>query len=636
MTLLLPGPLGKAALSKVTFEAVPERPNTVRHIGSLVFDMRNELGHAAYFDLRQIERFTELARNFIACLYEHARPIRITTDISLLPYFATIVEFLEYCRDLNLPSTFKMNEISTDFLLAYRSHIKIKFGEHKSVVPRRRFGNLTRLLAVGVVIGLTSKTLEIPRNIKHISDSDITQPYTAAELLDLEDACRTHIREITNRLEKGKQLLAQGRDPRGKPAMDPTTGRIMRLKDEDRPWNKLPNLLWYVVNKMDGRYLDRKELIKQKHSSFNNSVMGVWRGPYRKPDVYSLLYPLVTDLIPFAILLAKTTGRNEASLLTLQRDCLEEIAGRHVLWYRKARGRDKLYKKTISNEGQFSPVQLIKVLLSITEPLVRFAAPEYQNYLLLGLTVKAAATRNGRTDSVKPPEMSYFKFLMNQEGGWCEQRGILADNGDTLSISMRRLRVSYLTLRYRRTGQLAKVSRDAAHTIATTTVGYVNNDATKHIHEDAIEAGILRAREVSKITVIAEDSVSAAAEILDADSATVRRVLNGEQDVLFNSCRDYYNRPGGPPNTPCDQPWNCFSCPNTIITRHVLPRVMRLLEFIEEQRRELIETEWEEKFAGVHHTIKKDILPKFSAETIKEAMKLAQNEVFYIPLSFKW
>lgn len=76
---------------------------------------------------------------------------------------------------------------------------------------------------------------------------------------------------------------------------------------------------------------------------------------------------------------SKKTGRNESSILTLTRDCLQEVDGRFILWYEKNRGAARKYKKTIDNEGQFSPVALIKTLLKVTEPLVKYATVDDKN-----------------------------------------------------------------------------------------------------------------------------------------------------------------------------------------------------------------------------------------------------------------
>lgn len=619
--------------NKITFEAVPESTNNVRVLGSLLFDKRNELGSGALLDLTGITMHQTLARDCIAALYEHASPDRIASGLSFGSYNTSIRELLDYCHNsAAVPNDVRMKDIDFEFLLGYRAHLKLALVEFKSEIRRRRFGNLLRLLQAGQAAGLTHSDFMPPRNFAFVDDGDITQPYTAGEGLDFEDASRTHIREVIARLERGKELLRVGINPKGlKPARNPVDGRIIKMADCDRPWIQPQNLLWYVVHVMKGRYLKRSELLAGGHSSFNNSMMGVWGGVYRKKDLYSHLYPLAEDLIPFILLLAKKTGRNESSILSLQRDCLQEVDGRYFLWYQKARGSARLYKKVIDNIGQFSPVSLIRTLQQITEPLVRHTSPEDREKLFLGLTID---TSYG-SEPVKSPDPSYIKYQMNREGGWCDQRELLDEHGRPLRVSLRRWRVFYLTNRYKKTGQLSKVSRDAAHTLGRTTVGYVNNESTKHLHERAVEAGIQCARSLSRPMVVVHDDPQAAAKLLGTDEAAATRILEGKQDVIFASCKDFYNRPGGQPNTRCDKPWLCFLCPNAIITRHVLPRVVAFRDFMLKQRDELISADWNAKFGESWHVLTHDVLPKFSPEAIAEAERLARDAVLYIPLALK-
>lgn len=626
------GPAGKMRMAdnKLGFECVPEGTNNVRVLGSLVFDKRKELGPKALLDLTDVTEFQGLARDLIAALYEHASPSRIASDLSLGAYHTVIRELLDYCSLRAVPNEFRMLDISYDFLLEYRAHLQVSSVGFKSEYRRRRFGNILRLLEAGEAAGLARSEFSPPRNFADVGDSDTTQPYTAGEALDFESACRTHIRELLERLEKGNELLATGKDPRGRRDIrDPVTGRLVKQRAADRPWNQLPNLLWYVVNVMDGRYLKRKELLNG-HSSFNNVVMGCDESPYRKGDVYSHLYPLTWDLIPFIILLAKQTGRNETSILGLRRDCLQEISGRHILWYEKERGSARRYKKVIDNEGPFSPVALIKTLQLVTEPLVRHALPDEQEYLFLGLTIEG----HGR-EPMKSLDPSYIMYQMNQDGGWCDQRELTDEHGEPLRVSFRRWRVFYLTNRYKKTGQLSKISRDAGHTLGTTTVDYVANDATRHVHEQAVRNAQQEAKALARPKVITDEAPQAAATVLGTDGATAQRILRGDQDVLFASCKDFYNRPGGQPNTPCDKPWGCFVCSNAIITRQVLPRVLALRDFIQQTRSELSNEDWHAKFGQVWHVITHDVLPRFPGEAIAEAERLAQDQVFYIPLAMR-
>ncbi|MGL4354182.1 MAG: hypothetical protein ACRCTP_09780 [Aeromonas popoffii] len=618
-------------MSRVEFEKIPQTNNNIRSLGSLVFDKRNELGDRAHLDLTNISSHQALARDFIAALYQHTSPSRIASDLTIWTYVQTIKEFLEYVDQKKLPEQFRMMEITYEFLLEYRAHIQLTSSSFKSSHPRRHFGNLIRLLAAAQAIDLARSDFLPPRNFAYKSDSDRIQPYTAGEALDLEHVCRIDIRALLTRLDTGRQLLTTGTDPRGhNNRRDPQTGRMLRLAPSERPWLQLPNILWYIVNVIDGQYLNNPELLAGRHSTLINVLSGSAYIPYGKKDVYSLLYPLTTDLIPFINLLAKKTGRNESSILTLTRDCLQEVDGRFILWYEKNRGGARKYKKIIDNEGQFSPVALIKTLLKVTEPLVKYATVDDKKYLFLGLTING----HGR-EPVKKLDPSYIKYQMNRPGGWCDQHELADENDQPLRVSLRRWRVTYLTNRYKSYGQLSKVTRDAAHTLGTTTVDYIANDSTKHIHEQAIRDALNEVRHLARPQIVPDDNPEKIAVVLDMDITTAGKITRGEQDVLFASCLDFYNRPGGQPNTPCDKPWGCFTCSNAIITRHVLPRVIALRDLIIRARTELSTDDWNGKFSLLWHVVTHDVLPRFSSDAIEEAERLAQEQAFYIPLDIR-
>lgn len=224
---------------------------------------------------------------------------------------------------------------------------------------------------------------------------------------------------------------------------------------------------------------------------------------------------------------------------------------------------------------------------------------------------------------------------MNRKGGWCEHNELSTQSGASIKISLRRWRVYYLTKRYRQHGQLSKVSRDAAHTLSRTSLSYIDNDSTKFIHEQATEDGIRAAFHVAKPQVVTVSSPAAVSEKTGMNEIEAAKLLRGDQDVFFASCKDFYNRPGGEKNTPCDKPWNCLGCSNAIITRHVLPRVIAFRNFLSHQRLELGDSDWNQKFGGVWKVLQEEIFPKFSSQALTEAERSANNEVLYIPISMK-
>ena len=139
-------------MSRVEFEKIPQTNNNIRSLGSLVFDKRHELGDRAHLDLTNISSHQVLARDFIAALYQHTSPSRIASDLTIWPYVQTIKEFLEYVDQKKLPEQFRMMEITYEFLLEYRAHIKLTSSGFKSSHPRRHFGNLRKVRISGEIL----------------------------------------------------------------------------------------------------------------------------------------------------------------------------------------------------------------------------------------------------------------------------------------------------------------------------------------------------------------------------------------------------------------------------------------------------------------------------------------------------
>lgn len=611
---------------RIEFYEVVETENNVTTLGSLILDKRSTLGAKALIDLRNFSCYEFLSRDLLAALDEYTKPKKLASDHSFISYGQAIRTLLRFCAESCQVSEFRMRHIDTEFLLEFRSYVRLTFSSDTNDHRRRLYGNIERLIKVAQELGLVSTELCAPRNFKYAKKIKGTLPYTTSEALDIEDACRTHIRATLGRLDRGKKLLQNGQDPR---ARSPRKGKSP-LSPEERLWNQLPNLLWFVVNVMDGMHVKNAGTAKRGLSSFNNATSGAYKGPYRKSDVFSYLYPFAEDLIPFVNLLAKTTGRNETSILTLSRDCLEEVDGRYLVWYKKQRGSSKLYKRPISNEGMFSPVGLIKTLLQITKPLLNLAKPEHRENLFLGFTIKSRGT-----DTVKPVDPSYLKYQMNRRGGWCDRNELMTENGAPQKVSLRRWRVYYLVKRYRTHGQLSKISRDAAHTLLRTSVSYVNNESMTHVHERATENGIRAALSVARPTVVTAESPDELAATLKSSKDEASKLLQGEQDVFIAACKDFYNRPNGEKNTPCDKPWACLGCSNAVITRHVLPRVVAFRDFISQQRTELTQEDWQQKFGDAWMVLHQHVLPKFSDETIAEAQQSAKDEVFYLPITLR-
>src|SRR5690606_23331327 len=138
---------------RVTFDKLSDLESNVHHLGSLCFDKRDELGPQAYIDLRNSASYPHLARDFIAALYEHTSPSTMTSDLSLGAYRTLIGCFQKYCVTANIPFNFRMKDIDSAVLEAYKAYLAEALSSHKAQRRRRRYGDLLRLIAAGQALG---------------------------------------------------------------------------------------------------------------------------------------------------------------------------------------------------------------------------------------------------------------------------------------------------------------------------------------------------------------------------------------------------------------------------------------------------------------------------------------------------
>ncbi|WP_194711279.1 hypothetical protein [Noviherbaspirillum soli] len=509
--------------------------------------------------------------------------------------------------------------------------------------------------------------VEIPlRALRNEADDlNPTQPYTNNEVARLTAACKAAINELYDRLDHGKQLLARGVDPRLTP---PPESRQIHSDG----WLSKENILWYFVHVRNSRH-PASSMAREKYeseeewlyvSSFiyaaKREHMDVFGG-YR--EVHRSLYCESFDLTPFVMLFALKTGLNPESIMELERDCLldQTPSGKKTrLRYRKGRGTHEEMIKAFSHKGPLSPIGIIKTVLELTAPLVHLAKPEHRNSLWL--CYKAQGTDRKIVDSenqkypvsvmdsrtvlnnangryTKKPELQKFKGLLHE-------RNVLADDGSVLVFRFRESRTTKATRDYIGSGgNLAWVSESTlkhhgAKALDTTT-GYLNNPATAHVHEQAIVSAQTKMMESALGTVVPDEPPSTQSEIrsiaqkLAESEEKVIALFNGEQDVFVAQCRDFYNKPGGRPDTPCSDPWECFTCKNALWTSRILPRLIAFMWFMEDQTKLLTSIEWSEKFGLPHRVITTEILPRFSKHTVEWAKQQAKDEPFYVPTSLK-
>lgn len=632
---------------KITFRK-PNKPKaTTSDLGSLKIDLGKLIKGAKSIDYTEFERHPRLARDFSVALWEHLnfnREIKSTSTV--MSYIKAIRIFWSYADEVNMISSnpkYSIRDIDSNLINDF--YRWILENKDRSITSNiKNYHRIRRLLETLKTIKPDMIHIDFnPINtspIGYTEEQEQTEPYTDSELERIENACVNDINKLLKRLKHGEELINKGSDPRIKAnaPRDPKTGRMIKYQGK---WSQPANILWFLVNVADGEYLSVEESARRGFHTLNNVLAGtVPEYKLRRTDAYSYLYPLIKDLLPFIALFSIKTGLNLESIIYLRRDAKKPSTTNKdtcVIYYKKTRGAGRYFQKTFSNKGRFSPGKIFDEILRLTEPLVRFAPEEDKPYLFIGLSI------NYRCTPVSRLKIEYCLYQFNAEDkkltGWSAKHDLKDDNGKRLKISFRRTRVSHKTRMYKKTGNLAKVSRDAKHAnMSTTATHYINTEATKHIHEETISTTQDELIDLFTGLVVDEqlnsDPISTIQDHCDIPKSTANNVLIGKQDVFISSCKDFYNKPGGTPGKPCDLPWSCFTCKNAVWTSHILPRVIAFLQFIESQRSLLTTSDWLNKFEIPYLIIKKKILPCFSQETIDWAYRNTDTPLF-IPNSIR-
>jgi hypothetical protein len=200
--------------------------------------------------------------------------------------------------------------------------------------------------------------------------------------------------------------------------------------------------------------------------------------------------------------------------------------------------------------------------------------------------------------------------------------------GEPVRLDLRRLRKTYKSIRYIRSGGVLDDFADG-HTKQVAASHYANIEAHRQLHESAVEDGLREALDVALAPpVVLGDNgtrLDSGADQLGPDE--VRATLSGENDVFLASCKDFYASPyAAKKGRACPAAvWGCLECPNAVFTTRHLPSILTFLDFTERQRDELASPEWKARFGVPWERIVHGIRPKFTNEQLVTAQAIAES-----------
>jgi hypothetical protein len=608
---------------KITFHKVDHKESNVRAIGSLTIDFSGVLLDGAVLSLEKYAEWEYLVRELGLALLGYTKAFKseitgMPTVQAYMQYLKWFTTYLDEAMPVANKKEVRLKDITSELFAGYYTWCHDRKG-FKTATRSKAYHGIRRLIEYHQDANsslVADDFAAIGKSPTRFVQYDNAEVYSDLEIDEMLDVCRTEINKVLQRLKLGESYLKVG--------VDPTDKKIRSTL----PWGKIENILWYIKYKLNGRILTREEYKIQGHYQLLNVLCGT-RPEYqwRKTEVYSYLYPSRYDLLPFLIMLSIKTGLNKESISSLKRDCIDEATKTDVsfkLKFSKSKTHTTYDARRFSCNGRFSVYQIVKEVLRITDPLVPYADEPHRNFLFIGVV------NNAIKGTVKPfTDGAYLTDMLNTKNsrGWLYSHGL-----GHIRYEFDRMRETWATRRYKETGNLGKVQKELRHKyIGTSALHYIDGEATRDIHEQVLVD--VQNDLIFDGTVKGDQNESLVHQ--DDNQIDFRDERVKEQDVFFASCKDFYNRPGGERNTPCDQPWSCFTCKNGVWTSSILPRVIAFYNFIEDQKSVLPLIDWESKFGVPYLIIRNHILPKFKKETLAWAEREAIVTLKYIPNSIR-
>jgi len=346
-------------------------------------------------------------------------------------------------------------------------------------------------------------------------------------------------------------------------------------------------------------------------------------------ELVALVFPTLTDLVPFLLLLGLRTGLNPESLDTLAVDAFEDLGDGHVRlrWF-KARGGGH-ETDTFSGRGRWSAGGLLRRASAVTARARLLAPPAVRDRLWLYSPSGGRRPIRAVGGLVPVP-------------GWVTSVDLRDGNGELLSVDRRRLRKTHSRrLNHRYHGALELVA-GANQSTRVAAEHYVDTSPANPVLTATITDAQTALLDRARATVVTEDSLARvaarpadAAMLLDTTEDTAATLLGSEDlDVFVAKCKDFHNSPFAAPGIGCPAAaWECLFCRLAVITPSKAPALIALKRRLEQLRDTIPLEQWHTIHGPAHRVISEEILPQFSATTISRAEGLADTEVLHLPLA---
>jgi hypothetical protein len=322
------------------------------------------------------------------------------------------------------------------------------------------------------------------------------------------------------------------------------------------------------------------------------------------------------------LVLGLTTGRNLQPLLELRRDSLQEhpLPDRELLVTTKRRGwsshATSLRKVAVQPEERRSLLAIpstvgdhFRFLCAFTAPLAADATESDGEFVFLWRMVMHK--RKGQVFRVND------QIAKSAVMAFTRRHALQDDQGQRLMLNMARLRPTYATELYRRTGDIRCVQQALGHASAKTTARHYAEVPPEAERDHAI---ILDAM-VSQYTRMEIDGKVLLAADGQIPLQNVQDLFSGGYNTGIARCRNPFREN----ETVCKKFFACFRCQNMIVFEDDLWRLFSFYYRILSERAKLSPSQWMKTYGPIIRRIDMDIASQFPADKVEAAQHRAHH-----------
>ncbi|MFI2913894.1 hypothetical protein ACG2OD_37455 [Streptomyces sp. PDY-4] len=329
------------------------------------------------------------------------------------------------------------------------------------------------------------------------------------------------------------------------------------------------------------------------------------------------------DVLSFVLLLMCQTGLEPEAACGLSADCLINPARGHVsIAYVKNRshGQSRKTLRVMDGGALHQPGGLVRLALRLTAHGRRLAGTDLLwTHVLRDGRVIATFGRHRATSLARVKQAFLERHQLTS---------LWEAAGEDASLSLRRLRKTYKSRRYRQSGGVLEDFAEG-HSPRVAAKHYADIDAHRPLHEEAVERGLNEALQAALEAPVVFDDQGGRLDTSTAElpPEEVAVALSGDSDVWLASCRDFYGSPfARRPGAGCPVAvWGCLECPNAVFTTRHLPAIFSFAGYLTTQREEMTMPEWNARYALAWERITTGILPQFSTDQQATARLIAES-----------